>query len=336
MLHEGHPGMNRMKALARSYVFWTKINDDLEKLVRTCPGCQEAVKSPLKNTLCSWPHPDVPWSRIHIDFAGPMDGISYSVVVDAFSKWPEVIPMTSTTSTATLRKLRRLFAQFGLPHIIVSDNGTQFTSVEFQNFCRSNGIKHVRSPPFHPQSNGQAERFVDTFKRSLAKMKNNGPTVDALQTFLFTYRNTPCTASPFGRSPAENFIGRRLRSTLDLLKPKHAPEAKPDIAMEMQFNRRHGAKPRKFEPNDLAFARDFRAGQSRWSPGRILLRHGRTLYDVLVEESIWKRHANQLRPRVSLQEARNLMDAFDMPFNLTPASPPKTLTPPLSPVVTTT
>ncbi|PIO55758.1 integrase core domain protein, partial [Teladorsagia circumcincta] len=259
-----------------------------------------------------------------------MDGISYLVVVDAFSKWPEVIPMTSTTSTATLRELRRLFAQFGLPQIIVSDNGTQFTSAEFQDFCRSNGIKHVRSPPFHPQSNGQAERFVDTFKRSIGKMKNNGPPVDALHILLFTYRNTPCTASPDGRSPAENFFGRRLRSTLDLLKPSHAPEARPDITMEEQFNRRHGAKPRKFEPNDLVFARDFRAGQSKWSAGRILRRHGQTLYDV--EGSIWKRHANQLRPRASSEEARNLMDAFDLPVNPTPASPSRTLTSPLSPV----
>ncbi|PIO53407.1 hypothetical protein TELCIR_25259, partial [Teladorsagia circumcincta] len=98
-LHEGHPGMNRMKALARSHVFWTKINDDLEKLVRTCNACQEAAKSPVKNTLCSWSRPDAPWSRIHIDFAGPIDVISYLVVVDAFSKWPEVISMTSSQSS---------------------------------------------------------------------------------------------------------------------------------------------------------------------------------------------------------------------------------------------
>ncbi|PIO70633.1 hypothetical protein TELCIR_07511 [Teladorsagia circumcincta] len=94
MLHGGHPGMNRMKALARSYVFWTRINEDLENLVRTCTYCQEAAKSPVKNTLCSWPRPNSPWSRIHIDFAGPHEGISYLVIVDAFSKWPEVIPMT--------------------------------------------------------------------------------------------------------------------------------------------------------------------------------------------------------------------------------------------------
>ncbi|PIO71365.1 integrase core domain protein [Teladorsagia circumcincta] len=130
-------------------------------------------------------------------------------------------------------------SDYGIGAIIVSDNGTKLTSVEFQHFCRKNGIQHVRSPPFQPQSNGQAERFVDTFKRSIGKMKNNGPTVDALHTFLFTYRSTPCTASPNGRSPAENFIGRRLRSTLDLLKPSRAPEARLDINMEMQFNRRH-------------------------------------------------------------------------------------------------
>ncbi|XGW19595.1 hypothetical protein V3C99_003440, partial [Haemonchus contortus] len=111
---------------------------------------------------------------------------------------------------------------------------------------------------------GQAERFVDTFKRSIGKIRSKEPAVDALHTFLFTYGNTPCTASPDGRSPAENFIGRRLRSTLDLLKPSHSPEARPDIVMEMQFNRRHGAKPKKFEPKDLVFARDFRSGQPRW------------------------------------------------------------------------
>ncbi|PIO62430.1 hypothetical protein TELCIR_16007 [Teladorsagia circumcincta] len=127
MLHEGHPGMNRMKAPACSYVFWTKIDADLEKLVRICADCQEAAKSPVKNTLCSWPHTDAaPWSRIHIDFADPIDGIPYLVVVDAFSKWLviEVITMTSITSIAKLRELRRLFAQFGVPQIIVSNNET--------------------------------------------------------------------------------------------------------------------------------------------------------------------------------------------------------------------
>ncbi|PIO66193.1 hypothetical protein TELCIR_12103 [Teladorsagia circumcincta] len=100
----------------------------------------------------------------------------------------------------------------------------------------------------------------------------------------------------------------------------------------MQFNRRQGAKTRSFEPDDLVFARDFYAEQPRWSPERILLRHGRTLYDVLVQGSIRKRHGNQLRPRASQKEAHNLMDAFDMPIKPTLASPTRTLKASLSPV----
>ncbi|KHJ92362.1 hypothetical protein OESDEN_07748 [Oesophagostomum dentatum] len=87
--------------------------------------------------------------------------------------------------------------------MIVSDNGSQFVSRKFAEFCNSNGIAHVRSPPFHPQSNGQAERFVDTFKRALQKLKDSCTTSEALQKFLQGYRRTPCSASPGGRSPAE-------------------------------------------------------------------------------------------------------------------------------------
>ncbi|PIO67258.1 integrase core domain protein [Teladorsagia circumcincta] len=158
--------------------------------------CAQLAKNPVKVELQSWPKPVTPWARVHADFAGPLDGNYYLVIVDAYSKWPEIIQMNSITTPATISVLTKVFAQFGNPQTLITDNGSQFTSTTFANFCRRRGIKHVRSPLFHPQSNGQAERFVDTFKRGLAKLKREEPTADALQAFLMTYRSTPCPSGP--------------------------------------------------------------------------------------------------------------------------------------------
>ena len=91
MLHEGHPGATRMKMLARRYVYWQGIDRDIEDRVRLCSSCQMAAKMPVKNELSPWPTPDCAWERIHIDYAGPMEGMMFLVVVDAFSKWPEIV-----------------------------------------------------------------------------------------------------------------------------------------------------------------------------------------------------------------------------------------------------
>ncbi|KIH68449.1 hypothetical protein ANCDUO_01216 [Ancylostoma duodenale] len=125
-----------------------------------------------------------------------------------------------------------------MPETLVSDNGTQFTSAEFKNFCLENGIQHIFLPPYHPQSNGQAERFVDTFKRSLLKLKGERTLSEVLQTFLLTYRTTPNPGLEGSKSPAELCLGRKLRTSLSLLKPT-VPDKSLDIntTMERQFNR---------------------------------------------------------------------------------------------------
>ena len=103
-----------------------------------------------------------PWSRVHIDYAGLVDEFYFLVIVDPHSKWPEVYATRSITARTTIRILKQIFATFGVPEVLVSDNGTQFTSYEFKEFCVSQGINHLRIAPYHPQSNGLAERFVDT------------------------------------------------------------------------------------------------------------------------------------------------------------------------------
>ncbi|MFG1588194.1 DDE-type integrase/transposase/recombinase [Staphylococcus aureus] len=144
---------------------------------------------PVKNELAPWPEPSGPWERIHIDFAGPMEGWMFLIVVDAYSRWPEVVQVRSATTSSTLIELNRMFARYGNPKTLVSDNGTQFTSTEFQRFCQENMVNHIRIPPFNPQSNGQAERFVDTFKRTFQKLKGEGVTETVIQKFLSTYRS---------------------------------------------------------------------------------------------------------------------------------------------------
>uniref|UniRef100_A0A8R1EKI3 RNA-directed DNA polymerase n=1 Tax=Caenorhabditis japonica TaxID=281687 RepID=A0A8R1EKI3_CAEJA len=298
MLHRAHPGMVRMKQLARSFVYWPSLDKDIESTVRSCDDCAAAAKDPIKNTLCSWPTPTAPWTRVHADYAGPIEGTYYLVIVDSYSKWPEVIATKSITSTSTISIFRKVFAQFGNPKTLVTDNGTQFTSTQFIDFCKEHGIQHIRSPPFHPQSNGQAERFVDTMKRALRKLQGEGNADTAIQVFLQNYRSTPCEASPHYLSPAENFIGRKIRTTLDLLLPSsESPTARND-SMEAQFNRHHGARERMFQEHDKVYVKDFRNPQNAtWISGVVQKRIGRTLYKVLVNGSVWKRHTNQLRRR---------------------------------------
>lgn len=158
----------------------------------------------------------------------------------------------STTSSKTIEILSSTFARFGSPIQIVSDNGTQFTSENFQLFCNINGIEHIRTSPYHPMSNGQAERFVDTFKRSMKKLEGEGNLQEILQIFLKTYRSTSNKNSS-NKSPAELMLGRKIRSTLDLLKPTKIKYNDRNTKMEKQFNEKHGAKDREFEIGDTVY-----------------------------------------------------------------------------------
>ncbi|XP_055633639.1 uncharacterized protein K02A2.6-like [Toxorhynchites rutilus septentrionalis] len=236
--------MERMKSLARSFVYWPNIDDVVEDYVRCCRSCAEAAKSPRKTDLESWPIPSKPWERVHIDYAGPMNGYYYFLVIDAYSKWPEIYRTRSTSTTKTLEMLDEIFARYGNPKTLVSDNGSQFVSARFKQFCEEAGITHLTIAPYHPQSNGQAERFVDTLKRGLKK------------------------------SPAELFLGRPITTTLDLLKPRKTPTPAVNSKQNNQFNRHHGTVKREFCTNDLVYAEVHHRNQVSWVPGKVIEKNG--------------------------------------------------------------
>ena len=122
-LHEGHPGMTKMKALARMYVWWPLIDRDIEKSVQECCHCQQHQSAPPVAPLQPWKWPSRPWVRLHMDFAGPFQGKMILVVIDSHSKWIEAIPMDTSTSSKVVEVSRTLFSQFGIPEVLVTDNG---------------------------------------------------------------------------------------------------------------------------------------------------------------------------------------------------------------------
>ena len=130
-------------------------------------------------------------------------------------KWIEALPMTSATALTTIQHLRVLFAQFGVPEIIVSDNGSQFVATKFQSFCRMNEIRQIQIAPYHPSSNRLPERAVKVLKQEIRKL-TEGTVNERIARSLFQYRITPHTT--MGVSPAEMLMGRRLRLRLDVLK----------------------------------------------------------------------------------------------------------------------
>ena len=116
--HFGDPGISRMKSLMRSYTYWPEMDEDIERVVKTCRGCALAVKAPLIEYK-PWPLTNVPKSRIHIDYAGCLDGF-YLVVVDSYTKWPDIFKCWRPISTTTIHALKELFSCFG-----VSEKNTQ-------------------------------------------------------------------------------------------------------------------------------------------------------------------------------------------------------------------
>lgn len=313
LCHQGHPGIQRMKSLARNYAYWPGMDRDIENLVQQCSPCASAAKQPPQATLHSWPPATKPWERVHIDYAGPHLGRHFLIVVDAFSKYPEVIPVPNITTRQTVTVLRKLCSQHGVPETIVSDNGPQFTAQDFRDFCKVNAVNHILSPPYHPSSNGRAERFVDTFKRGLRKLRGEGDLDNILDTFLLAYRTTPNTSLPQQQCPAEMLFGRKPRTTLDLLLPTKQPSVR-EAEMERQHNHHHTAVSRKFKVEDPVYVRH--RPSDEWKAASVCKQIGSRLYDVtMVDGSSRRFHINQMRSRSTNQAADYYTDFFDG-FNL--------------------
>ncbi|XP_049275856.1 uncharacterized protein K02A2.6-like [Rhipicephalus sanguineus] len=255
------------------------MDKEIEEFVRHCERCQVNRQSDPKEPVHFWVKPDQPWSRLHIDFAGPVQGEVLLVVVGAFSNWAEVKIMPSMKTSAVISALRALFATHGVPDVIVSDNGTAFTSEEMQAFLKLNGIRSVFTAPYHPSSNGRAERMVREVKEALKKQSGND-TQCKISRFLYKQHTTPHSES--GKSPVEMMMGRKLRSALD----------------KLHLVRQHSTSDitvKGFGVGNSVYARCFAAGP-RWKLAEVIKVKGPVSYLVrMANGDVHHRHRNQLR-----------------------------------------
>ena len=301
-LHLSHLGIVKMKNVARAYFWWPGLDKAIEDLGRSCEACATFNKAAGKVSLNSWEWPKEPWSRLHLDFLGPLMGHYFLIVVDAHTKWLEVFPMSSPRSENVIIALRNLIARFGLPQLIVSDNGTSFTSDEFRKFLELNNIQLTTSPPYHPSSNGAAENSVKTVKLNLKKSFYNTKKIDlhrTLANFLFLYRNAPHSTT--GVSPSYLMFGRNLRTKFDvMLTPQinvSNVEKNVKIAQDKQ-KRFYGGKIRSFEVNEHVYVKDYRiTNKVTFVKGIIEKKIGKCVYLVRIPhlKVCWKRHANQIK-----------------------------------------
>ena len=291
-LHDTHPGIVKMKALARSYMWWPGQDQEIERHVNDCNVCQQYRNQPPVAPLHPWEWPGRTWHRIHIDYAGPFEGRMLLVIIDAHSKFIDAHVVSAATTSVTLTKLRQTFAFTGLPNTIVSDNGSCFTSEEFGTFFRANGIKHIRCSPYHPSSNGAAERAVQTVKAGLKKTKSH--LEDRLYTFLARYRVTPQGTT--GRAPAEFLLKTPPQTRLDLLRPSVQDTVLHRQAYDKQ---RHDTRSaiRTFRAGDSVWALNFQ-GKPKWIPTMVENQLGPLTFTVRLRDGrLWKRHQDHLRER---------------------------------------
>jgi hypothetical protein len=258
-IHEGHLGITKCRSRAQSTVWWPGLSTAIAEMVNKCYECQKSRPTPVEPLMPS-SFPSYPWEKIATDLF-ELDGKTYLIVVDYYSRWPEIRKLSGLTSEHVIGALKGIFAVHGIPKCVISDNGPQYASHIFAEFSELCNFEHITSSPRYPQANGEAERAVRTVKEILAK------NFDDPWEALLVYRSTPLSN---GLAPCELLMGRKLKTLLPMLPSAlKARTTQNQIAaaiekeidqrrkQEFNFNSRHRAcSLSELHPGDPVWIRD--------------------------------------------------------------------------------
>ena len=191
-LHNTHFGVQKMKSMAQEQFWWPGMTGDIERLAKSCEICLQNQRNPPQQTT-PWPPATEPGERVHANFC-ELYHRHFFLISNQYSKWLEVYPMNQTTASDTIACLHDYCARWGIMRTLVTDNGPPFESEEFETFLQANGIKHIKSPPYHPlsngpaeSSNGPAELVVGVFKDKTTKAVEDGTPLQLANSITIGY-----------------------------------------------------------------------------------------------------------------------------------------------------
>ena len=230
LIHEGHLGRDKCKSRAVSSLYWPCMCHDIEETVAKCSMCLKYRAANPKEPLIPHSVPGLRWEKVAVDIM-TYQGHDYIVVVDFYSKYPEIAVLGRKTTACVILHMKSMFARHGIPGQLVSDN-MPFASREFNDFAKEWGIKLTTSSPMYPQSNGQSERAVQTIKNMLKRADAEGRDHYLA---LLAYRNTAVAGMSY--SPAQMLMSRSLNPKVptlpSLLEPK-VVDARPQLERRQQ------------------------------------------------------------------------------------------------------
>lgn len=216
-LHAAHCGETKMKNRARDTVYWPSINAEIEQFAKSCQHCQEHQRRKQKEPMIIGKIPVLPWEIVSADILTHEDR-NYQVLVDHYSFYWTICRLEKMTTKHVIKSMFGEFQHFGLPRTLLTDNGPQYVSADFEDVMRKYDIEHKTSSPYHPLGNSIAERAVQEAKKILRKYKFDTP---EFYVALAEFRVSPRTTDL--ASPVERLQGRRLRT----LVPAHASTLEP-------------------------------------------------------------------------------------------------------------
>ena len=294
--HSSHQGMAACIPKARDLVFWPSMSRDIQEAVEKCEVCVEYQAKNVQQPMQSHSIPRRPWSRLGTDLFS-LKAKDYMVLVDSNSDFIEVIQLKDTTSATIVEILRQQFSRYGIPDVLVSENGPQFTSREFGKFSREWEFKHVTSSPYHPKSNGKAESAVKVAKNIFKKAyrDNQDPWLAMLD-----QRNTPTQG--VDSSPVQRLMSRRTQTLVPmsstLLYPKVVEGVKEKLQVKRQKAKSYHDRSTKILP-ELEIGQEVRVASQKnktWDRGTCVQKLSDRSYAVQASGEIMRRNRHDLRP----------------------------------------